>query len=126
MKMNPAEVDRRLDQSMHAWESACPGQPFAEMTLEQFKQTRQLCLDAKAKLAAAEAQWQAARKERNTLYESAVEQLQLVVNSVKGHPKYGENSAVYTAMGYVPKSERASGLSRRRARPAPKEPGATS
>src|SRR6266542_6061341 len=63
MKMNPAEVDRRLDQSMHAWESACPEQPFAEMTLEQFKQTRQLCLDAKAKLAAAEAQWQAARKE---------------------------------------------------------------
>jgi hypothetical protein len=51
-----------------------------------------------------------------------LELLQWVVNSVKGHPKYGENSAVYTAMGYVPKSERASGLSRRRERPKAKEP----
>jgi hypothetical protein len=92
------------------------------MTLQQFKQARQSCLEAKAKFATAEAQWQAARQERNTACEEVVALLQLVVNSVKGHPKYGENSAVYTAMGYVPKSERASGLSRRRERQKTKEP----
>jgi hypothetical protein len=122
MKMSPGEVERRLEQAEHAWESACPEQSFAEMTLEQFKQARQSCLEAKAKVAAAEAQWQAARMERNTVYEKVLELLQWVVNSVKGHPKYGENSAVYTAMGYVPKSERASGLSRRRERQKTKEP----
>jgi hypothetical protein len=36
------------------------------------------------------------------------------VDSVKGHPKFGENSPLYSAMGYVPKSERSSGLTRRR------------
>jgi hypothetical protein len=40
---------------------------------------------------------------------------------VKGHPKFGENSAVYSAMGYVPKSERSSGLTRRREAETPKE-----
>ena len=30
------------------------------------------------------------------------------MNSVKGHPKYGENSALYSVMGYVPASERSS------------------
>jgi hypothetical protein len=125
VRMSVGEIERRLEQGEHAWESACPEQSFAEMTLAQFKQARQSCLEAKAKLAAAEAEWQAARKERNTIYEKVLELLQMVVNSVKGHPKYGENSAVYTAMGYVPKSERASGLSRRRQRQK-KEPAEVS
>jgi hypothetical protein len=40
--------------------------------------------------------------------------LKCVVNSIKGHPKFGENRAVYAAMGYVPTSARSSGLTRRR------------
>ena len=40
--------------------------------------------------------------------------LQQIVNSVKGHAKFGENSAVYAAMGYTLKKERSSGLTRKR------------
>ena len=47
-------------------------------------------------------------------YLRALEVTKRLVNSVKGHPKYGENSALYSAMGYVPASERSSGLTRRR------------
>ena len=35
-----------------------------------------------------------------------------VVNSVKGDPHHGENSALYASFGYVRKSERKSGLTR--------------
>jgi hypothetical protein len=122
MRVTPAEVERRAEQLIHAWESSCPEQSFAERTLEQIKQELKACFETKEKFAAAEAQWQAARQERNTAYEKAMELLQWVVNSVKGHPKYGENSAVYTAMGYVPKNERRSGLTRRRERQTAKEP----
>jgi len=36
-----------------------------------------------------------------------------VVNPVKGDPNFGEESALYSAFGYVLKSDRASGLTRR-------------
>jgi len=55
-----------------------------------------------------------ARLERNAAYERALAVTKQLVNSVKGHPKYGENSALYAAMGYVTASERSSGLTRRR------------
>ncbi|MBA2593787.1 MAG: hypothetical protein M3495_08480 [Pseudomonadota bacterium] len=34
------------------------------------------------------------------------------VNAVRGDVEYGEDSAFYKALGYVPKSERKSGLRR--------------
>ncbi|MEJ1964206.1 MAG: hypothetical protein WDO56_22745 [Gammaproteobacteria bacterium] len=114
MKIVPAEIERKIDQAVHAWESSCPEQSFADMTLEQFKQALQPCQTAKAKFTAAEAVWETSRQERNAVYLRALELTRSVGNSVKGHPKYGENSAVYAAMGYVPKSERSSGLTRKR------------
>jgi len=121
MKITPAEIERRISQAIHAWESSCPEQPFAEVTLEQFKQALQRFHDSKAKFLAANAQWETSRQEHNAAYVKATELLKLVVSSVKGHPKYGENSAVYAAMGYVPKSERSSGLTRRREAESAKE-----
>jgi len=38
--------------------------------------------------------------------------IQLVVKGVVGDPTFGEDSALYEAMGYVRKSERKSGLKR--------------
>lgn len=132
VRVTPAEFVRRMVQVIQGWEKSCPEQPFAERTLEQFKQEMQLCLDAKANFEAADAQWEVARRERDVAYAKGNEQMLCVVNSVKGHPKYGENSPVYAAMGYVPKSERSSGLTRRRdpqketAKSPEKEPQVTS
>ena len=39
---------------------------------------------------------------------------QQVVDSVKGDPAYGEDSDLYAAMGYVRKSARKSGLTRKK------------
>ena len=35
-----------------------------------------------------------------------------IVNGVRSAPGFGENSALYKAMGYVPKNDRRSGLVR--------------
>jgi hypothetical protein len=40
--------------------------------------------------------------------------LDLVINSVRGNHAYGADSSLYRALGYVPRSERASGLTRKR------------
>ena len=41
------------------------------------------------------------------------DKVKLVVNSVKGHPSYGENSDLYRAMGYLTAADKASGLTRK-------------
>jgi hypothetical protein len=112
-RKNPTAIDRHIAQVLHSW-GACPDQPFAELTRDEFSQEMQACKDATAKFTAAEALWTAARKDRLDAYEAAARVIQRVVNAVKAHPKYGEDSSLYAAMGYVPKSERSSGLTRKR------------
>ena len=114
MKTSMTTIERKIEQALRAWESNCPEQSFAEMTLTQFKQELQPYFDAKAKFAAANTAWDATRQEQTTACLKALELTKGVASSVKGHPKFGENSAVYAAMGYVPKSERSSGLTRKR------------
>jgi hypothetical protein len=120
MKTSPSEVERRVEQAVEAWERQCPQQTFGEATLEQHKQELKEYYDAKAKFAAADAGWDIARLERNAAYERALDITKRLVSSVKGHAKFGENSALYSAMGYVATSERASGLTRRREAETPK------
>jgi hypothetical protein len=122
MKTSTTMIERKVDQTLRAWESNCPEQPFAEMTLAQYRQELQSYFDAKAKFAAADTTWETTRQERNTVYLKALELTKGVANSVKGHPKFGENSAVYAAMGYVPRNERSSGLTRKRDSETPKAP----
>jgi hypothetical protein len=125
MRKSPGEIDRHIAQVCHAWESMCRDQPFAELTRDQFMQEVQSCKDANAKFAAIDTEWTATRKERNEAYEAVRRVIQRVVSAVKAHPKYGEDSSLYAAMGYVPKSERGSGLTRKREAGGAKEEGAT-
>jgi hypothetical protein len=55
----------------------------------------------------------AAVKKRDEKVTALSALLRTVVRGVQGHPEYGEDSPLYRAMGFVPFSERKSGLSRR-------------
>ena len=114
MKMSPSDIERRVEQGVEAWERQCPQQSFGDTTLEQHKKELQDYYEKKAKFAAIDAEWDATRLERNAAYLRALDITKRLVSSVKGHAKFGENSALYSAMGYVPASERSSGLTRRR------------
>ena len=60
-----------------------------------------------------EQQMTAALDARAAADETSLTKVQLVVNGVIGDPAFGEDSALYEAMGYVRKSERKSGLTRK-------------
>ena len=51
----------------------------------------------------------AAADQRDTADVESMKQVNFVVNAVKGDPTEGEDGELYEAMGYVRKSERASG-----------------
>jgi hypothetical protein len=55
----------------------------------------------------------AAVKTRDEKLKSLSALLRAVVRGVQGHPDHGEDSPLYRAMGFVPFSERSSGLTRR-------------
>lgn len=95
-----------------AWTNQAPDSTFAGMTLAEF--------EARVSPVQANAEWiqslerdiAAALTGRRKVDQDARETLELVVNSVRGNPDHGPDSQFYRALGYIPKSERKSGLIR--------------
>jgi hypothetical protein len=119
---NPTRVARKAAQVSTAWEQIAPDAEFAGMTLPAFKTAIGESFAIRERLAQLEAD-QSANLARRTVADAATNnRLKLVVNSVKGHPSYGENSDLYRAMGYVTAADKASGLTRKNANQSPTEP----
>lgn len=110
---NPKRVAGKLQRVIDAWKTLRPTKTFAGMTLEQFQTKVQPSLDARNQLATAQTQAKEHRANRQDSDAASLDLAELVVNAVKGDPEERETSGVYAAMGYVPKNERQSGLTRK-------------
>lgn len=105
-------VAERVGIFIAAWREIAPEASFAGMTLAEFE-TATTPVEANAdKLLALAAQTSAALREKGEVESTARVLLRKVANSVRGDDAYGEDSPLYRAMGYVPLSERRSGLTR--------------
>ena len=113
MSEGPAIVEKKINDIINAWESLRPAKSFAGMTLAQFKTKVQPSLDTRATITDLENKLTAAQDERDDADKISNAAVLQVVNGVKGDPAEGEDGELYEAMGYVRKSERASGLSRK-------------
>lgn len=110
---NPTRIARKAAQVSTAWEQIAPDAEFAGMTLPAFKTAIGESFATRARSAQLEAE-QSANLARRTIADAATnDKVKLVVNSVKGHPTYGENSDLYRALGYVTAADKASGLTRK-------------
>lgn len=96
-----------------AWGDLAVEKKFAGMTLEEFKLRVKPSLDTRLSLKTLKDTQINALTDRSTSDEESMRTLMLVVNAIKGDPTEGEDSALYKACGYVRKSERKSGLSRK-------------
>jgi hypothetical protein len=112
MNSNPKAVGDLIETMISALEEHAPNATFAGKTLPQIKQAVKPSLDARAQITDLEQQTATARVDRNNADPVSLELVQQVVNSIKGDPNYGENSALYAAIGYVRKDDRKSGLTR--------------
>jgi hypothetical protein len=113
MPSNPREMNDRITRTQSAWETLRPQKTFAGMSLDQFREKLAPSLAARATIARLENELIAAQNQRDDADATSLEAIQLVVNAVKGDPDEGEDGELYEAMGYVRKSERRSGLSRK-------------
>jgi hypothetical protein len=114
MGNNHKQTKTRANAIVTAWGSLAKDDLFAGYTLAQFQQ---LQADAQGKsdaLKSLDAGYTDAMMQRDAAHDTLNTAMLNVVDGVKGNTaKYGANSSLYKAMGYVPRDERASGLTRK-------------
>lgn len=111
-KISITIVDR-IQTFLAAWRELAPAATFAGMTLAEFEVAVSAPLTLRAEIVALEKQLEGKKTGKSDADLAANEVLDLVVNSVRGTQGFGQDSALYRAFGYVRKSERKSGLTRK-------------
>lgn len=96
-----------------AWNEQAPEESFAGMTYAQFEAASAEPLALRDEILQLDIQREVKRTERDQADLAARNLCDLVVNSVRGTPRHGKDSALYRALGYVRQSERKSGLTRK-------------
>ena len=122
MPNNKAKLNgEKIASVLKAWKDICPAKSFAGMTLDEFKLAVKPSLDARDAIGTLENQLITANDDRDDADRVSMEKVALVVNAVKGDITEGEDSDLYEAMGYVRKSERATGKTNK-SKPKPATP----
>ncbi len=117
MPESPKSILDKLTTATDAWQKLAADATFAKMTLAQFQATLQPSLDERETIKNLENELAAAQNRRDDADTASMAALGKVVKGVVGDPDYGDDSSLYEAMGYIRTSERASGLTRKKAAP---------
>ena len=112
---NPTRNTDRLNAIVNAWTSLRPTKSFAGMTLAEAQLALASSIEARARLAHANEQVDEAIVDRDLADRQTMPILDRIVAAVVADPTEGYDGALYSAMGYVRKSARNSGLTRRAA-----------
>ncbi|HTD66534.1 MAG TPA: hypothetical protein VK846_08405 [Candidatus Limnocylindria bacterium] len=112
MASYPKAIGDHINAVIAGWEEHATDATFGGLTLTQFKAKMKPSLDARDEVSSLELKLAAARVDRNNADLVSEEITNNVVNSAKGDPSYGENSALYASFGYIRKDDRKSGLTR--------------
>ena len=110
----PQDTADRFTRMIDAWGQYAPDRTFGGLTLDQFKTIAQPAFDARAQIKALEDQMPPLINTRDAADAAGNAKAQLVVNGVIGDVEFGPDSSLYEAMGYVRKSERKTGLTRKK------------
>ena len=109
------KVDERIAKFRASWRELAPTATFAGMTLAQFEAATEPSVALREEITSLATQLAGKQTARSTADAEAIEVLDLVVNSVRGTPGFGPDSPLYRSLGYIRRSERKSGLTRKTA-----------
>jgi hypothetical protein len=112
--MNPTKMMERLNEIDEAWGDLASDDKFAEMSSAEYTAKINKSRTVRDEIADLENRLKQKYMERDATDADNWQTSQLVVLSVAGSPKHGKNSPLYARMGYVPTSERESGLTRKK------------
>lgn len=110
---NPKKNMDCLEKVLQALREFAPEASFGGVSLTDFEEKVQQSRQSRTELAAKEAAVLNGIIKRDNDDETALALKTLIVNGVIGDPNFGPDSALYEAMGYIRKSDRQSGLTRK-------------
>jgi hypothetical protein len=113
MATAPKTIAEDTQKIIDAWSELAPTATFAGMTLAQFKIKVQPSFDTRTKIGTLEIDLKAQQDLRDQVDVPTEVANDQVVKAVVADVNYGDDSALYERMGYVRKSVRASGLTRK-------------
>ena len=120
MPLSPKYSKEKLDRIISAWTTLAPSKSFGGMTLLEFSVFVNDAMDARNTISQLEDQLKQAIAARDAADAEAWEKAQFAVAGVVADQTEGDDSALYEAMGYVRKSNRSSGLTRKKKTPEDK------
>ena len=102
----------KVHEIKNAWETLAPSASFSGVDLAGFTAAVAPAFGLRAQIEDLRAQIAGLIAQRDAADKANAELVSRVVSAVKGDAAYGENSALYRAMGYKTRDERKSGLTR--------------
>ena len=112
-KANNKDVLLRRDKFLTAWQEHAPDATFAQISLVEFEaQTSNLDLMIQ-QIKGMQSKLDGAKLARDKAVQELNEKMLLIAHGIRGTPQYGEDCPLYRALGFVPKSERKTGLQRK-------------
>jgi hypothetical protein len=111
---SPKDIEEKIERMLNAWRALAPEKTFGSMTLSQFEAVAAPAQAARRRIIDLSEQLAKAIAERDTADKAFLVRAQQVVAGVLADPAEGPDSALYQAFGYTRKSDRKSGLTRRR------------
>lgn len=114
MADSPKDNEEKLRRTLNAWKSLASDKTFAAMTAEQFEAGINPSFTIRQQLEALDDQRTHLLNARADADAASLAKAAAVVAGVQADPAFGPDSSLIEAMGYVRKSERKSGLTRKR------------
>lgn len=116
----PKDTEEKLERIANAWRTLAPEKSFGGMTLAQFETACAPSNETRALIDELQDRMSQAIARRDAADDNTAAKIQLVVNGVLADPTEGPDSPLYEAFGYTRKSERRTGLTRKRKEAATK------
>lgn len=116
-KDSPAANEERYAQIEESWGTLAPSATFGKRTLAQLQAAIQPSKAARVEVARIQSELDAALIERDSADAVSLKACDETVKGVVGDPDFGDDCALYEAMGYKRKSDYVSGLTRKKKTP---------
>lgn len=106
-------VSFRANQVLTSWRKFAPSAEFASAKIDDLQAEIQSAEEVRRQILEAEVHLISLRKTRDEGEKALSSQVTQIVNSMRGHESYGEDSTLYSAIGYVPTSKQRRGRPRK-------------
>jgi hypothetical protein len=113
----PKGVQEKMDRALNSWRTLAPEKTFGGMTLADCEAACAPSVAARARIASLQDQLTEAMADRDAADVVTLSKLQLAGFGVLADPTEGPDSPLVEAFGYTRKSERKTGLTRKKKDP---------